>query len=112
MSSQQTFYSLYSYLFRSFRCPLHGHLQVSKGHYATEYSENQLLEDALAVEGCATYTVDEVAKILGIGRATAYAALRKGIVPAFRIGRRFVVPKAAIEAWLRNAPAPCAGEHQ
>ncbi len=34
-----------------------------------------------------TYTVDEVAALLGIVRGVAYESVRKGEIPATRVGR-------------------------
>lgn len=42
-------------------------------------------------------TVPEAARALGIGRNPAYAAVRRGDLPVIRIGRRLLVPKAALE---------------
>jgi excisionase family DNA binding protein len=42
----------------------------------------------------------EAALLLGIGRDTAYALIREGRLPALRIGRRILVPKAALEQWV------------
>ena len=50
-----------------------------------------------------TYTVPEAAAILGIGRAAAYEAVRRGDVPSIRIGKRVVVPKAALNDMIANA---------
>lgn len=50
-----------------------------------------------------TVTVEEAAQILGIGRNSAYEAVRRGELPAIRIGRRFVIPKAALERLLAAA---------
>lgn len=47
-----------------------------------------------------TYTVDEVADMLGVSRGSAYAAVRAGVVPGERIGRRWVVPHARFHSWL------------
>jgi excisionase family DNA binding protein len=49
---------------------------------------------------CMTLTIEETAIALGIGRTAAYAAAASGEIPARRIGRRYVVPKAALEAFL------------
>jgi len=49
-----------------------------------------------------TFTVDEVAERLGIGRNAAYDAIRRGELPALRIGRRIVVPRAALDRMLDN----------
>lgn len=47
-----------------------------------------------------TYTVDEVAERLGISRNAAYDAVHRGELPALRIGRRIVVPRAALDRLL------------
>jgi excisionase family DNA binding protein len=48
----------------------------------------------------ATYTVSEAAKVLGIGRNSAYEAIRQGQIPSIRIGARLLVPRAALERFL------------
>jgi excisionase family DNA binding protein len=48
----------------------------------------------------ATYTVDEVARILGISRTTAYESVRRGEIPARRFGRRVVIPTRVIDELL------------
>jgi excisionase family DNA binding protein len=45
-------------------------------------------------------TLPEVARVLRIGRNSAYEAVRRGEIKAVKIGRRLVVPKAAIERLL------------
>jgi excisionase family DNA binding protein len=47
-----------------------------------------------------TYTVDEAARILGISRNCAYDAVRRGEIPAIRLGRRLVVARTALELLL------------
>lgn len=47
-----------------------------------------------------TYTVDEAGELLGIGRNTAYEAARRGEIPTIKIGRRLLVPRAALERML------------
>lgn len=47
-----------------------------------------------------TVTVDEAAKLLGIGRSTAYELVHTGDIPSLRLGRRIVVPVAQIAAQL------------
>jgi excisionase family DNA binding protein len=46
------------------------------------------------------FTVDEVAKLLRIGRISAYQAIQRGDVPSIRIGRRILVPRLALEQML------------
>ncbi len=50
-----------------------------------------------------TLTVEEAAASLGISRAGAYEAVRRGEIPAIRIGRRILVPRAALERFLSSA---------
>jgi excisionase family DNA binding protein len=47
-------------------------------------------------------SVEEFAIEIGISRAIAYRELRKGTIPSIRVGKRFVIPRAAIAEWLRN----------
>lgn len=48
----------------------------------------------------ATLTVEEAAELLGIGRGTAYDAVRGGTLPAKRVGRRWLVPVGELLAYL------------
>lgn len=50
-----------------------------------------------------TYTIDEVAVKLGIGRNTAYAAARAGQIPVLKIGKRLLVPKVAFDRLLESS---------
>lgn len=47
-----------------------------------------------------TYTIEETAKVLGLGRTSAYEAVRRGEIPVLRVGRRLLVPRAALERLL------------
>lgn len=47
-----------------------------------------------------TYTVPEVAKMLGISRSTAYLCVRRGEIPSLTLGRRVVISKMAFDAFL------------
>ena len=47
-----------------------------------------------------TYTVDEAAKLLRIGRNHAYDAAKAGELPTIKIGKRILVPRAALERML------------
>lgn len=47
-----------------------------------------------------TLTVEECAKVLGIGRQLAYDKVKTGEIPALKIGRRLLVPRAALERLL------------
>lgn len=50
-----------------------------------------------------TVTVIETAEILGISRTAAYLAVKAGDIPSIRIGRRRLIPLAALETLLNNA---------
>ena len=53
-----------------------------------------------------TITVREAAELLGLSRNAAYEAVRRGDIPAIRIGGRILVPKHALENFLdRSAEA-------
>ena len=55
-----------------------------------------------------TVTVQEAATILGVGRNKAYEAARSGEIPTVRIGRRLLVPLAALERLLSSwSPTAC-----
>jgi excisionase family DNA binding protein len=47
-----------------------------------------------------TLTIEEVARALGIGRNSAFAAAHRGEIPVLKVGRRLLVPKAALEKML------------
>jgi excisionase family DNA binding protein len=49
-----------------------------------------------------TLTVEEAAATLGISRAFAYEAVRRGDIPSIRIGRRVLVPQAALARLLND----------
>ena len=42
----------------------------------------------------------ETGKRLNISRATTYNLVAQGVIPTIRLGRRIVVPKAALERML------------
>jgi excisionase family DNA binding protein len=46
------------------------------------------------------YTVDEVAELLGLSRGLTYDLVRAGTIPAERVGRRWIIPRARLDAWL------------
>ena len=48
-------------------------------------------------------TVAEAADLLRVSRAFAYELVARGELPAVRLGRRIVVPRAAIERMLADS---------
>jgi len=51
-------------------------------------------------------TVEEIASRLDIGRLAVYAMLKQGIIPAIRLGRRWIVTRHAFENWERSCGMP------
>ena len=60
------------------------------------------MTEATRVE-TATVSVSHAAELLGIGRNLAYELARRGELPgALRLGRRIVVSRKALDAFLDN----------
>lgn len=58
-----------------------------------------------AEQTCATITIVEAARHLGIGRNQAYEAAKRGEIPSIKIGKRLLVPKVALERMLNGEVA-------
>jgi len=52
-----------------------------------------------------TLSVEETARLLGIGRNLCYDRVKTGEIPVIKIGRRLLVPRSALEKLLAN-PTP------
>lgn len=52
-----------------------------------------------------TLTVEQAAKILGLGRNSAYEGVRRGEIPVIKVGKRLLVPRAALEKLLQGGQA-------
>jgi excisionase family DNA binding protein len=50
-------------------------------------------------------SVAALAAEIGLSERSTRSALRRGEIPHIRVGRRFILPKAAIAEWLRSAGA-------
>ena len=57
-------------------------------------------------DGRLTYTLTKAAGRLGISRALAYEAAHRGELPVCRIGRRMLVPRAALLRLLGQDSPP------
>lgn len=49
-----------------------------------------------------TYRVEDIARILGIGRSSAYNLVREGHFKAVRIGTAIRVSRKSFDEWLDN----------
>ena len=58
------------------------------------------MNGAIRVSGKRTYTVGEIADILGIGRTSAYKLVRSGQFQTVRIGSAIRISKASFDDWL------------
>jgi excisionase family DNA binding protein len=47
-----------------------------------------------------TISVERAGELLGVSRASAYESVRRGEIPAIRLGKRLVVPTAALRRML------------
>lgn len=59
-----------------------------------------------------TLTVEEAAARLGIGRNAAYDAVNRGDIPHIRIGRRIVIPKAALDRLMQYGTTTEGADHE
>lgn len=49
---------------------------------------------------CRTYTVNEIARILGVSRTQAYRLVQEGLFKSVRIGNAIRIPKRSFDKWL------------
>jgi excisionase family DNA binding protein len=54
----------------------------------------------------ARMTVEEIAGRLDIGRLAVYTMLEQGLLPGVRLGRRWIVTRAAFESWEKTCGSP------
>ena len=59
-----------------------------------------------------TITVGEAARYLGIGRNSAYEAVRRNEIPSIRIGRRILIPRHRFLQWLEASDTNSADHQQ
>ncbi|MBA7592569.1 hypothetical protein ES708_34756 [subsurface metagenome] len=52
-----------------------------------------------------TLSIEETARLLGIGRNLCYDRVKTGEIPVIKIGRRLIVPRAALMKMLAE-PEP------
>ena len=49
---------------------------------------------------CRTYTVNDVARILGVSRTQAYRLVQEGLFKSVRIGNAIRISKRSFDEWL------------
>jgi excisionase family DNA binding protein len=73
--------------------------------FTRKVTEEQVQMDKSANQPAIVYTIEEAAKLLKLGRNSAYEAARNGDIPTLRIGRRLLVPRAALDRLLAGEVA-------
>lgn len=51
------------------------------------------------------YDVATAARIMGVSKSTVFNELKAGRIAAKKLGRKTLLTRAAIDAWLANLPA-------
>ena len=51
---------------------------------------------------CRTYTVNDVARILGVSRTQAYRLVQEGLFKSVRIGNAIRISKRSFDEWLES----------
>lgn len=54
-------------------------------------------------EAIKVFTVEDLTRILGIGKNSAYDLVRSGTIRSVKVGRVYRIPKAALEEYLDSA---------
>ena len=60
------------------------------------------MKDRIFAEYPDVVSAKELQTMLHIGRNTAYSLLKSGAVSNIRIGKKYIIPKASVEEFLRR----------
>lgn len=52
---------------------------------------------------CLVLSVEQARRLLGLSRGLMYEAIRMGQIPSLRVGRRILIPRAALQRVLEEA---------
>ena len=55
-----------------------------------------------SIQECRTYTVNDVARILGVSQARAYSLVREDLFKSVRIGNAIRISKRSFDHWLES----------
>lgn len=53
-----------------------------------------------------TVTVEEAGRLLGLSRGLACEAVRRHEIPSVKVGKRLLIPRAALEKFLAETSKP------
>jgi excisionase family DNA binding protein len=76
------------------------HCKTSRGEDSMSAPKSRPERGELASVTRLTYTVDEVAYLLNLSRGITYQYVREGVIPAEGVGRRWVISRRRLHAWL------------
>jgi len=62
----------------------------------TEHVKGAVMENALLL------SVEQCAEMLGVGRTFVYALLAKGRLESLKLGKRRLIPREALEAFIKS----------
>ena len=66
-------------------------------------SQSTQIQDQKNLSESLVLTVGETAKLLRLSKTTAYDQIRQGSIPSIRMGKRILVPRAALMRKLEEA---------
>lgn len=52
--------------------------------------------------GPSRVSIDDIRKDLGVGKPAVYRMLGERVIPSIRVGQKFIVTRAAYEAWKKT----------
>lgn len=55
-------------------------------------------------------SVDDLRKMLDVGRNTAYSLLNDGSIKAYKVGRRWKIPESSIKDYLQSLESSSKGQ--
>lgn len=64
--------------------------------------KRSILQESIVVNQPTAYRVEDIQRILGIGRNSAYNLIGQQGFPAIRVGARIVIPTDLFHAWVRE----------
>ena len=65
-------------------------------------SQNTQTQDQTNLSESLVLTVGEAAKLLRLSKTTTYDQIRQGSIPSIRMGKRILVPRAALMRMLEE----------
>lgn len=66
------------------------------------YGRSEIMDNKTMLENKKTYTVAEIANMLGIGRTSAYNLVKENHFKVVKIGASIRISKKSFDDWLNN----------